>query len=180
MNSPPPDPPSNGNDCDHHKDSCTYSVDIAKQFITLGSAGAAFVVAAAVAPGASVGAGHYWVFGFFAGCVGLGLLYTMSVVGHIQQDKNYNVYSAQLRILAILQIVAFLIGLVLLVTIIGINKSSTPKQSTLPTFRMKTSKGDVEQLIPNGQGFEVKIEENGAVTLQVEAVSPKKESGAGG
>jgi len=106
---PPPSAPQAPPD-DHYKDSCGYSVEIAKQFLTLASAGLAFVVALAIgSQGPSVG-GFYTA--VIALCVSIlcGLLYLMTVVGHINKERNYDVYGLQFKVVALSQIVAFVVA----------------------------------------------------------------------
>jgi hypothetical protein len=102
----------------HHKDACSYGVEIAKQFITLASAGIAFVVGVATAGGSGVRAFYVSTVIVLAVSLACGLLYLMNVVGRIHSDNDYNVYSIGLRVLAALQIVAFMLGVVILALIL--------------------------------------------------------------
>jgi len=49
----------------HHRDSCQYSVDIAKQFITLAAGGVAFIVGLAMATSTTIPQSFYWVTSLF-------------------------------------------------------------------------------------------------------------------
>jgi hypothetical protein len=98
----------------HHRDSCQYSVDIAKQFITLAAGGVAFIVGLATASTTTAPYSFYWVTGLFIFSIAMGLIYAMSVVAHVNKTQNYNVYTPQLKALASLQILSFLFGVIFL------------------------------------------------------------------
>ena len=98
----------------HHRDSCQYSVDIAKQFITLAAGGVAFIVGLAMATSTAIPQSFYWVTSLFIFSIAMGLIYAMSVVAHVNKTQNYNVYSLQLKALASVQIVSFLLGVIFL------------------------------------------------------------------
>lgn len=102
--------------CDenNHKDSCEYSVEIAKQFLTLAAGGVAFVVGLAISSSIDIPQTFYWVTGIFIFSIAFGLFFVMSVVAHINKNKNYNVYTPQLKIFAAVQILSFLTGIILL------------------------------------------------------------------
>jgi hypothetical protein len=102
------------NNAEHFKNSCSYSVEVAKQFLTFGAGGIAFLVAMILTPPSSLTTWHYVAFGAFALSVLLGFLYIMGVVGHIAQNENYNVYSPALRTFCALQMVFFFAGILVL------------------------------------------------------------------
>jgi heme/copper-type cytochrome/quinol oxidase subunit 2 len=101
-----------------HKDSCAYSIEIAKQFLTLASAGVAFVVGMAIKAECAVTASWFWSSGLLIASVAFGLLYIMSVVAHINQSDNYDVYTPMLKVLSALQILTFIVSLIIVGIII--------------------------------------------------------------
>jgi uncharacterized membrane protein YczE len=115
---------------DHYKDSCKYSIEIAKQFITLASGGVAFVVGLLISSNKVASYLFYWLSGSFILSIGFGLIYVMSTIAHINKEQNYNVYSPKLKFLAATQIIFFIIGLILLVyTVLWKLESKIEKQN---------------------------------------------------
>lgn len=120
---------------DRHIDSCKYAVDLSKQFITLASGGLAFMAGLALSSGARCSlCMAIAAFVCFAVSILLGLLFVMKAVGLISKESNYDVYTKSLRIVAALQIAAFLAGALLLgiqtISLCG-NKASAPTQSNI-------------------------------------------------
>jgi len=154
----------------HLKDSCSYSVETAKQFLTFGAGGLAFVAALALAPDGSISSLHYWCFGVFTASVGLGLLYIMSVVGHINQHQNYDVYTTRLRCLSGLQILAVLGGVVLL----GVLVFHTIRTRHVPpisgaTLEVSAAGRSIRYGVPQGAVVAVKVSQAGEFDLRIEA-----------
>ncbi|MBM4040724.1 MAG: hypothetical protein FJ290_19645 [Planctomycetes bacterium] len=100
----------------------------------------------------------------------------MSVVGHIQKDTNYNVYTPQLRILGLLQIVVFLVGLVLLafITLSDLATAPKPAQKTTADLEIKIKDKEIRQVIGHGDTVKLTVSEQGAVDLQVGKSAPHR------
>ncbi|NIR49256.1 hypothetical protein GWO43_12305 [candidate division KSB1 bacterium] len=93
---------------------CSYNVEISKQFLTLASAGVAFVVGLAISNSQIINGLFYITVTCLVLSILLGLVFIMSVVAHISSEENYDVYSKQLRTLAMVQMVGFFFGIILL------------------------------------------------------------------
>lgn len=109
------DPTTNdldGKPIDRFKDSCSYSIEVAKQFLTYAASGIAFALALNYT--ASSPALKIIILGLFVFSLIFGLLYIMSLVAHINQSKNYDVYTGQLRFFSIAQILFIFAGIILL------------------------------------------------------------------
>jgi len=134
------------NNGDAHKASCQYGVDISKQFITLASAGIAFVAGLVVSRKVELTfAQTIGLFSFLGFSIAWGLLFLMGVIGHINKSDNYNVYTCSLRIMASLQILFFIVGVVILghATII-IAKNKPPISPKPQTSFLEIKIGDKE------------------------------------
>ena len=97
----------------NQKDACQYSIEISKQFITLSTAGAAFsttVLLSNIHNVPEVPLRSSLV--LFAISILLGLLFLMKLMGEIRLNNNYDVYLTSLRWLAVLQMILFLVGIV--------------------------------------------------------------------
>ncbi|MCX6339977.1 MAG: hypothetical protein NTX71_08665 [Candidatus Aureabacteria bacterium] len=142
--------PKSIKDGQHHRDSCAYSVEIAKQFLTLGSAGVAFVVGMALQSQCTVNVSWYWASGFLIASVGFGLLYLGSVVAHVNQHHNYDVYTGILKWLAVLQILSFVCALVLLgvITLHTIGTGQSSGKIDKPNVDIQLKQKSVKLVIP--------------------------------
>lgn len=110
-------------------DSCTFSIEIAKQFITIATAGIAFLVGMALKFQCSMD--NLWIYaiiGLFLS-VTSGLLYLMNVVGHVNNSGNYDVYTKSLRFLSGSQIILFVFSLFLVSLITFKSVSSNIKKN---------------------------------------------------
>lgn len=147
------------------KDSCGYAVDVAKQFITFSVTAIGFVVTLFLFE-------NYLSFTptiILLSLLGLGMLFgicfILSVIAHINQTKNYNVYSPMLRNLIITQIVLFLLAILgICVVIFAIPKRSSHDKS----YDIKVSIGNKTlqyNILPNSK-VNLTIEENGKIELQ--------------
>lgn len=95
------------------KDSCSYAVEIAKQFLTLACASIAFVIGLATAHPSLISSCKIWLaLVMLAVSVLAGLVFLMKVVGHINGENDYNIYGQGFRWLAIIQIGLFAASLV--------------------------------------------------------------------
>jgi hypothetical protein len=158
----------------HHKDACAYSVEIAKQFITMASAGIAFVVGVAIA---AEGRYRGW---FIAALVLLGLSlfigigYIMNIVGAIHVGNDYDVYSPRLRWVATIQMLLFLFALVVLGKLVLYSvKSDVPAvpAGVTTTIDIVANGRTTKYELPAGRTVVVTSKPNGEITL---AVAPSK------
>jgi hypothetical protein len=100
---------------EHKRDACKYSTDLSKQFLTLTTAGLAFLIASYFAGNLEVSIlTLYLCFGLFGLSAILGFLFLMSVIGNIDQLNRYDVYTARHRGLVGVQIGAFAIAVLVL------------------------------------------------------------------
>lgn len=152
----------------HLKDSCTYSIETAKQFLTFGAGGLAFLVGLALSPDATNGMLVYSTFMLFTASIVLGLLYIMSVVGHISKQKNYDVYTPLLRWFSGLQILMVLSGVICLGFVV-LSAMSRPRTSSRQTTLEITSAGRVVRYdVPQHAVVGVDISQSGDVHLRIE------------
>ena len=167
----------NENPCNEnrHKESCGYSIQISKQFITLASAGIAFVVGLAIAPNTAISSFYYWTGGccFFSIC--FGLIFIMSTIAHINKNDNYNVYTPQLRFLAFMQITLFLVGIIVLSQIL-FNKidgnSHQSIKSANTNFSIKSGNKEINHFLNEKNKPDLVVSESGKIDL---TVTPIKE-----
>ena len=152
----------------HHRDSCTFSLEIAKQFLTFGVAGVAFVVGMALKSQYVVDSSWYWVSACMVVSVTFGLLYLMSVVSHVNQCKNYDVYTGVLKWFALIQIVAFVCALALLavITLRTVDTTSSDGNIDKPNVTIQLEQKTVQLTVPDNKKALIKITGNDAeITL---------------
>ncbi len=153
----------------HLKDSCSYSVETAKQFLTFGAGGLAFVVGLALTPDFKTSDCVFWAFAVFTLSIVLGLLYIMSVVGHISKKKNYNVYTPWLRWVCGLQILAVVAGVICLGSIVlSTLRSRHAPGLTTGDFQLTAAGHTVRYPVPGGAVVAVEISQSGEVHLRIE------------
>lgn len=104
---------------DHVRDACGYSIEVAKQFITLSTACIAFLVGFSITgvevfqgPRAGLAIVLFGISALF------GLVYLMAIVGQVARTQSYDIYAGRLRWLALIEILAFVAGVVLLTTFV--------------------------------------------------------------
>ena len=96
-----------------------------------------------------------------------GLVYLMSVVGHVQRDRNYDVYTVRLQLLAAVQILAFLAA------VLAMSKIVYDRVTLEETDRLRTSIGitvgakTVEYDVPSGASVSIKVFGDDEVELTV-------------
>jgi hypothetical protein len=115
---PPPQapPPQAAQPDTSLKDSCTYALDLIKQFLTFSAAGIAFVlgvVTAGKGPGFSP-TFVAWSVGLLVASAACGLLSFMCIVGNVKGDQSYNIDDASVKRFAIFQILLFCAGVAVL------------------------------------------------------------------
>ena len=155
---------------DKHKDSCKYSVEISKQFLTLSSAGIAFVIGLAMARSTTVPNSFYWSVALFAASVAVGLVYVMSVVAHINQDDNYDVYTATLRCLALIQIITFLAAISVL-GFIFLSEDKNSKQMPATSYlELSVGSRNIKHRIPTNTVIKIHITDKDEVDFQISPV----------
>jgi hypothetical protein len=91
------------------KDSCTYALDLIKQFLTFTAGGIAFVLGV-VSTGKPSGFSPLFValsIGLLALSGACGLLSFMCIVGNIKDQQSYNIDDPSVKCLTILQILLF-------------------------------------------------------------------------
>jgi|ERR1051326_7456826 hypothetical protein len=107
---------------DCQKKAAEIGFDLTKQFLTLAFAAIAFVVGLSFNTPGTISSLMLWlVIVPFAGSVFVGLVFLMRGVNLLSIQQNYDIYALPLRILAGLQIVLTLIGVVLLVPVLGMH-----------------------------------------------------------
>lgn len=120
---------------DHEKEAAKLSFDLTKQFITLAVGGIAFVVGLSYSSPAAVSSILLWgTIGMFGFSAILGLLFLMRGVNTLSVQKSYDVYATSLRVLAGLQILLVLVGVILLCPILyerPTAKASAPETKTV-------------------------------------------------
>ncbi|BCS96649.1 hypothetical protein DSLASN_22810 [Desulfoluna limicola] len=154
------EPTKNGQ---HHRDSCNYSIEIAKQFLTIATAGVAFLVGMALKSQCSVTASWYWASGCLIASVMFGLIYLMSVVAHVNQSDNYDVYTSPLKIFSALQILSFLIALVLVgfITLRSVTHKSNPADLTRDiNVQIQLKEKNIRLYIPKGRRAEISTKDD--------------------
>lgn len=124
---------------DNKKDSCNYAFELVKQFLTLGTAGIAFVVGLVFAekPGRLTSTTVGWSLLFFGLSILCGWLCFMRLVGKINRDDDYEIFECFAQLTSILQIVLFCVGIAVLVP------------ATLQTARSSKGAGPTVQVQKN-------------------------------
>jgi hypothetical protein len=155
---------------DHHKDACSYGVDLAKQFLTLASAGIAFIVGLILSTPKMIPFG--WliiILLLLAASMAFGLLFLMSVVGFIGRRAGYDVYTLRFRVLASVQIATFLLPIVLIGWFTLNYVADTAQTLDTPPVRLKISadgktieqpvfpQSDIELVVNKGAGFKFRV-----------------------
>lgn len=154
---------------EHHKDSCEYAVGIANQFLTLSSAGLAFLVGLALASESSLGWTWYTCGALLILSIVAGLVFTMSVVAHINQENKYDVYCGMLKNLSMAQIATFL-GAVVFMAIIVIGLLPSQAKPHKSDLFIKAGDKELRQAVPDGVTLTVNVSTGN--TIQVE-MKPK-------
>jgi len=118
---------------DCQKKAAELGFDLTKQFLTLAFAGIAFVVGLSFNKPGAVSSLMLWLtVGIFAASAVLGLVFLMHGVNLLSVTKTYDIYASSLRILAALQIVLVLVGVVMLVPVLnGRPSKATPNNGEL-------------------------------------------------
>jgi hypothetical protein len=113
------------------KDSCAYGVEVAKQILTISSAGVLFL-AGLVFSNQNVDATPAVIIAVVCQSISIlfGLLFIMGVTGHINKYKQYDVYTTPLRLFALLQIIAFLAAICGACVVIFTFTNPSPQTST--------------------------------------------------
>jgi hypothetical protein len=166
-NSVPPSalPPGTANN--PHKDSALIGIDISKQLLAFSLAGLGFVVGFITAGSISLGAVPILGLLFFALSMVAGVLFLMSVVGHINRDSNYDIYTGGIRTLAVIQIICFAVAAIL-VTKVAFEVRSTQKPNlTFPVIEIKMGTNEVHQPMFTNSAVSINIISNG-LTLSVQ------------
>ena len=125
---------------DCQKKAAEIGFDLTKQFLTIAFAGIAFVVGLSFNTPGTISAFLLWLVVVpFAGSVLVGLLFLMRGVSLLSIEKNYDIYARPLRILAALQIVLTLVGVVLLVPVLGTRPNKKQLIPIANTMEIKVS-----------------------------------------
>lgn len=156
---------------DKYKDSCKYAVETAKQFVTLASAGVAFVVGLVMAGANSVDQSYYWAAGLFVTSVVFGIVFIMSVVAHINQLDNYDVYTALLKVLAALQIITFIIATVVVVVVVLNSVGQQPQPTAIPNVSIVAGERKINHRLPEDGSVKITVSGNGDIEVDI---TPKK------
>lgn len=156
---------------DHHKDACSYSVEIAKQFITLSSAGIAFVVGLALAKPTAALWQYYAAILALTLSVGCGLAYLMNVVGHIGREQNYDIYTKRLTIIAVVQIAMFFVAVFVLGKIVYERIAGPTRSVQTPTLIIRIGDRSVGYTLPDDREATIVVQPNDAVSV---TLAPKR------
>ncbi len=152
---------------ERHKESCKYAVEISKQFMTLGVAAIAFVVSLLLAEKFIISKDCSYTLMVILGIsVLFGIIFLMSVVGHINRTENYDVYTGKLRFFASGQVILFFVAMV----VIGYSVVNYPIKQTGPNTANMTiliKDKQVTYPIPTGADISVKIDEKDNVGISV-------------
>ena|SRR6202049_704573 len=171
----PPSPTSQSQD--QHKDSCSYSVEVAKQFITLSSAGIAFIVGIALTASQSANWQYYTAIALLAGSMVAGLMYLMSVVGHIHAENNYDVYTAGLKTIAIFQILLFFLAILILAKIVY-ERSTVATHPAASSLEVDIAGKKVRYVIPSASSVTLTVKPNNEIQLALEPTKKVPNSSA--
>jgi hypothetical protein len=116
-------------DCD--KKAADLGFDVTKQFLTLALAGIAFVSGLSFNSPGTVSSVLQWAIMIAFGLsVVFGLVFLMRGVNLLSIEKSFDIYMGSLRILAMAQIVLFVVGVALLFPIINRHSASKSGVST--------------------------------------------------
>lgn len=154
---------------DQHKDSCKYAVDTAKQFLSLASAGVAFVVGLVMAGANSAGQPYYWAAGLFIASVVFGLIFVMSVVAHINQCNNYDVYTPVLKLLSMVQIICFIAATVVVAFVVL--KPAGPQTAAVsnsPDVTIVAGSRQITHKLPDDGAVKIKVSGNDDIEVNIE------------
>lgn len=149
-----------------HKDSCAYAVEIAKQFLTFAAGGIAFVVALSQSSSSRHPCILLATFLLLAMSTFFGLLYLMSLVGHIRSHNCYDVFTGKLRSLAITQILAFVAGVLLLGSIL-LPKPQIPEPQEKGVIVFKVGQREITYSVPPGTAVRLIRKSNSALDIQI-------------
>jgi hypothetical protein len=157
----------------HHRDSCLYSVEIAKQFIALAIGGVAFVVATAIAS-TNVPNTFFWSATLFVVSIGFGLGYVMSVIAHINKAENYDVYTVQLKFIAAIQMLTFFASVVLLVYVVlwKLNNNAKLPSVNGPTISVISGNNTLTQQQVSNKDVEITINTQGEINFKTTIKKP--------
>ena len=159
-----------------HRTSCQYSTNLSKQFITLASAGIAFIAGLVIS--SKTGPTYIQtivIFSFFGLSITCGLLFLMHVIGHINKLDNHDVYTPSLRLLGSFQIILFIIGVIVLsyaTIIIAKNKLPTSTETPETFLEIKIDKKEIKQPIFFGSVIKLEISKDDDIKL---IMSPEDE-----
>ena len=122
----------------HEEEAAKLGFDLTKQFITLALGGIAFVVGLSFSTPTAVSSILLWsTVGVFALSAIFGLFFLMHGVNILSIDKSYDIYATSLRVLAALQILLVLVGVVLLIPILYHRPDSTDTANTSNTIKIQ-------------------------------------------
>lgn len=120
------------------KDSLSYGVEVAKQLITIGSAGVIFLTGLVFSKDLT---NQDWKFLLSEICFALsilfGIIFLMNVAGNINKIGQYEIYTAKLRSLAFLQILSFLFAIGSASFYIFTFKNNSSQKSKHKTIRLE-------------------------------------------
>lgn len=157
---------SSDNSEPRHLDSCQYSLEVSKLFIALAIAGIGFISSQFLSNNLPYKLGVYTLI-FFGLSVAIGLLFLMSVVGHINLRNNYNVYSTMLRILAVFQIVFFATGIIL-ISVITFNYAHNNKVAKAPSnLVIKINNKEIQQPIYPNSDVRLEMKNDSLIVLEI-------------
>lgn len=144
----------------HEQEAAKLSFDLTKQFITLAVGGIAFVVGLSYSAPTAISAVLLWstiaVFGLSAV---FGLFFLMHGVNTLSVQKSYDVYATSLRVLAALQILLVLGGVILLCPILYHRPATKPAATDTKAIQV--------QLAP-GQTLSYPVETDKNYTIEIE------------
>jgi hypothetical protein len=113
---PPPPPPPETPVNPSARDSCTFALDLIKQFLTFSAAGIAFVLGVVSSGKSAAFTPFYvaWSVGLLVASVACGLLSFMCIVGNVKDHQSYDIDDPWVKGFTICQILIFCAGVAVL------------------------------------------------------------------
>jgi hypothetical protein len=145
------------------QDSCAKAAmnlacGLTSQFITLAIGGIGFAAGLAYALPTTISTAALWLtLGIFGASVVFGLLFFMHGISQINDHKSYDVYAGGLRIMAGLQILLVLLGVIFLCLLLN---TSVKRHSTDKIIQISAGENSLTYPIDAAKNYKVEIDGN--------------------
>ncbi len=120
----------------------------------------------------SVGQPYYWAAGMFVASVVFGLIFIMSVVAHINQSNNYDIYTPVLKMLSTIQIICFIVATVVVTFVVlkpaGQQGASTTSTTTAPDVTIVAGSRQITHKLPIYGTVKIKVSGNDEIEVNIE------------